>query len=111
MPALADEITRLSKENAELRNQIQGRTPEILIEGLTYEQMKRILDRRGLLSLLINLREGQSFDLSNELDFQDLQQMGLVNIVLDTIGTATFHTARLTNSGRVFANRLKAEEN
>ena len=52
MPALADEIARLSKENAELRNQLEKSGSEDTIHGLGFSQLKEILKDRGLLSFL-----------------------------------------------------------
>jgi hypothetical protein len=52
MPALADEIARLSKENTELRNQLEKSGSEDTIHGLGFSQLKEILKDRGLLSFL-----------------------------------------------------------
>jgi nucleoside 2-deoxyribosyltransferase len=47
LPALSDEIARLSKENAELRSQISEK-PEVIINGLPYSQLKELLQRKGI---------------------------------------------------------------
>lgn len=47
LPALSNEIARLSKENADLRSQV-GSKPEVFINGLSYSQLKVLLQEKGL---------------------------------------------------------------
>ncbi|HET9284329.1 MAG TPA: DUF4062 domain-containing protein [Candidatus Angelobacter sp.] len=46
LPALSNEIARLSKENSELRTQL-GAKSEVFINGLSYSRIKSILQNRG----------------------------------------------------------------
>lgn len=47
LPALSNEIARLSKENADLRTQL-GTKSEIFINGLSYSRIKTILQNKGV---------------------------------------------------------------
>jgi hypothetical protein len=104
MPALADEIARLSRENAELRRQIQDRPPEVLIEGLSFEEMKELLEAKSLLSFLIELRDSQAKRTNSLTNAKTglLIQLGLVGIQGREIV--------FTEGGRLFLNRLGAEQ-
>jgi len=55
-PALADEIARLSKENASLRSQIGTTKAAQNVEGLSFREMKIVLESKKLLSLLVKNR-------------------------------------------------------
>lgn len=108
MPALVDEITRLSKENAELRAE-QIKQPANLSAGeISFQDMKRILKNKDLLEYF----EAQSpvmsaGDFDNPLNqsererVQDLSVLGLVR----PFGAGF----RLSERGRVFLNSLEVE--
>ncbi|MEJ0091377.1 MAG: DUF4062 domain-containing protein [Limisphaerales bacterium] len=57
LPALADEIARLSKENAQLRNQVaSGLNQEEKINGLNFLELKVLLEKEELLDFLLTER-------------------------------------------------------
>lgn len=56
MPAVADEIARLSKENAELRGHLASGGLETTINGLTFDEFKYILTDKGVLNFLYDNR-------------------------------------------------------
>ena len=105
-PALADEMARLSRENAELRRQILSRTPDIIIEGLSFEDMMGLLNKKDLLSFLIRLRDDEEFRVnfaSDEQEAKELEQLGLVT------KSGFGGPVEFTRSGRLFLNRFEAE--
>jgi nucleoside 2-deoxyribosyltransferase len=55
LPALSNEIARLSKDNADLRSQISTK-PEVIINGLPYSQMKALLQKKGAWDFFKNNR-------------------------------------------------------
>src|SRR5258708_16958242 len=69
LPALSNEIARLSKENAELRGQL-GTKSEVIINGLPYSQMKTLLQRKGVWDYLKEKRAEarRSLPHSREVD-------------------------------------------
>lgn len=56
MPALVDEIARLSKENSLLRNQLSNQGIEHKISGLGFDELKGLLEKKGLLDFLVQNR-------------------------------------------------------
>jgi hypothetical protein len=114
MPALADEIARLSKENAELRGQIARDRSEYSINGLRFDELRAILTGKGLLSILkenrLNLTPRFSVaQLHMDLEkLQELIALGLIEVT-HTIGQ-DISDCKLTDAGRVFLNRLEAEK-
>jgi hypothetical protein len=104
MPALADELARLSRENAELRRQIPDTTSERMIEGLSFKEMRGILENKGLLYDLLNMRDDLRFRdvASRSPSTKKLEDLGLVKSNFS--GPIEF-----TDSGRLFLNRLEAE--
>ncbi len=51
LPALADEIARLSKENAQLRAQISVGNSNDKINGLSFSDLKQMLEKLGVLEM------------------------------------------------------------
>lgn len=84
MPALADEIARLSKENANLRERITSQSSISALGPLTYEELKQLLIKRSVIDLFINLRpeldEWLRVTYETEEKFRLLRQYGLVAI-------------------------------
>lgn len=106
MPALADEIARLSKENSELRGEIARTRSDSTIQGLSFFEVEEILRQRGLLSVFEGLRQqlGSPLGVSgNESQLSDLCVIGLLN-------TKGFGTYELFDAGRMFLNRLQARK-
>lgn len=77
LPALADEIARLSKENATLRGQVFNGQQEQIINGLTFDETRLILEKRGVLEKFINSRPGR-MDAFVKTDYDTLTDLGLL---------------------------------
>ncbi|MBJ6726813.1 DUF4062 domain-containing protein [Geomesophilobacter sediminis] len=107
VPALADEIARLSKENATLRNQLERSKSDVIIKGLTFEQVKEILKSKNLLDFIvdkrINLVQGlKMFEYPAEV--QQLVAMGLAEV------NHTLKKHVFTEAGFVFMNMIELEQ-
>lgn len=112
MPALADEIARLSRENAQLRDQITKTGTEDIINGLSFSELKTMIQNKGLLDVLgeHRLTLGNSPGLQthnnpNNRIFKELVALGLV----EHSSTNRFCIV-LTSSGRVFLNKLEFQK-
>lgn len=109
MPALADELARLSKENAQLRSQI---TKEEAINGLSFDELKALLENKGLLSFLegnrsqLGSHRGVMENESSSLRLRELHVLGLLKHREKT--TPPWY--QLTDAGRRFLNRLLAQQ-
>lgn len=110
MPALADEIARLSKENAELRGQLARGGSEDTVEGLRYNELKALLKHKGLLDLFVEKREELKSDRGLELGIsyegswiEELSKIGLT-------GKRVNNWYKVTDAGRKFLNRFEAEQ-
>ena len=105
LPALADEIARLSKENAELRSKITGGEH---INGLSFMDLKKMLEGLDLLEFFATNRKKLvvgTYEVPyhpNHKKYVELQSRGLVTIKSDL--------AYLTESGMNFLNRLEILE-
>ena len=99
LPALSNEIARLSKENAELRNQLGA---EVFINGLSYPQMKTVLQRKGVWDFLKTNREQLRNRLENCSEAKILAEFGLMQ------WQSGFFM--LTDSGTFLLNRVEFEE-
>lgn len=55
LPALADEIARLSAENATLRRQLSSFSREETVNGVPFVQLKTILQKKGLLDFFLSM--------------------------------------------------------
>jgi hypothetical protein len=108
MPALADEIARLSKENAALRKQVSDTKPETLIQGLTYEEIKTILDKEGVLTSIIAKKSKLSYLSSDEKE-----NIPIIN-AMSSLGLFDFDDKYryhfLNNYGQIFMNKVKFEQ-
>ncbi|WP_417915523.1 DUF4062 domain-containing protein [Candidatus Electronema sp. JM] len=100
---LADEITRLSKENAQLREQLSDNQPEPIICGLTFAQLKNILDKKGLSSVFVEVKFHVNGTYISGLKDEEggfLCMIGLINY------NGSFY---LTDDGRSFLTRYLLE--
>lgn len=114
-PALADEIARLSKENAVLRKQIATMNYGQTMHGLSFHEAKAILKEKNILDLFIchakDLAQS-SVEVSAENDsFRELYLIGFVSIYSTSLSAreGKMYSYKLTNEGRVFLNRLQVE--
>jgi hypothetical protein len=106
LPALADEIARLSKENAELRSQIaNGSSQEEKINGLTFLELKGILEKENLLNFLLEHRDAFCNRSVHVDTGKEVGELGLRGLVQRFDGIGYF---RITPGGRAFLNRLEA---
>lgn len=107
MPALADEIARLSKENSLLRSQLQNGKNEVLIQGVTFGEMKSILQNKGLLDFF-SVNRSRNFTEGLHLhhyrkEIPELKMLGLLQHDM-TSGRYT-----LSAAGSVFMNLIEVE--
>lgn len=104
-PALADEIARLSKENATLRNQISNTSQTQDLCGLSVEEMYALLEDKQLLELFMKKKYqsgGQFGTYLDDADFKELCRIGL----LEERGHRSY---TLTDHGRIFLNKIEAK--
>ena len=108
VPVLADEIARLSKENAQLRNQIEQSSSQIMIGGLTIKEIKEVLESKGLTQVFLASREELESGKCNleDPEAKPLELLGLISPRVKWGGGASYG---LTDAGRVFFNRLDLE--
>lgn len=116
MPALADEIARLSKENANLRGQIaesnRADSKSEMINGLNFDELLEILIHKNLLDVLDSIRPTLIKGVpenSPKVDRNGLNELSILGILaLETIveDYGEYQAYRLTNEGRKFINKL-----
>lgn len=111
MPALADEIVRLSKENSELRREIRSEKEEPGFGGISFNELKKILETKDLLSFLEQHRLRLATDeYGVELDAgQKLSELCLLGLVKANPRLSPAHY-QLTDLGRAFLNRLEVQK-
>lgn len=102
LPALADEIARLSKENAALRDRLSATSQEISINGLSFSELKAMLEAKNALEYLLNkgpeLGSGSGMYVDGAAA-GELQLRGIIHYLPNG-------RHGLTESGRVFYNKL-----
>ena len=106
LPAIADEMTRLSKENADLRGQIATSLREDRINGLTFVELKSMLEKQGLVKYLVATKDrliNGFIDNESMLSLRELALRGLVK-------QKTNGHYILSDSGCAFLNKLEAFE-
>jgi nucleoside 2-deoxyribosyltransferase len=110
MPALADEITRLSKENASLRSQLERYSSDNkLYNGLSFEEVLSILEREEIVdSLSTNRGKLGDYIYKEDVGLTETQISELCVLGLFQADSHSFNGRRykLTDSGRMFLNRL-----
>lgn len=104
---LADEIARLSKGNAHLRSQLSDKNQNILMSGLTFEEIKTILAGKDLLNIIKNKKYefiGKFFANSSyeENVYKEMYRLGLLSY------DGSFY--KVSDSGYTVLNLLEAEE-
>ena len=107
LPALSNEIARLSKENADLRSQL-GSKPEIFINGLSYSQLKVLLQEKGLWDYVRRNKQqlhGRVSRNTAPIEIDALHHLGLIKLWRD--GYELFEP---TEAGIMLLNRIEFEE-
>lgn len=114
MPALADEIARLSKENAQLRSQVEVNKAEATFNGLSFSELKAIVEKKNLLDFLeencIELSMGSftlNYDSGNEVS--ELVSLGVLNTTTSS-NIDGYRSFQFTDAGRAFLNKLKYQK-
>jgi Domain of unknown function (DUF4062) len=111
---LADEIARLSKDNAMLRDRELSKTNSSASIDLTFEELKRLVDLRGLTDFFLvyssNFSSGfVPSDQKSEDICIELVEVGLVERRYNPASFAKSELFRSTQLGRVFAHRIELE--
>jgi nucleoside 2-deoxyribosyltransferase len=117
LPALADEIARLSKENSQLRSQLTNGNQEDKINGLTYQDLKRILNESGAADFLtsnryeLNTQHGLSVNNSDQPKVQMAKELCLRGLLTPNLrvsgGGHSYYL--MTESGRAYLNKYESE--
>jgi hypothetical protein len=120
LPALSDEITRLSKENAELRHQLsQQKVQKETFNGLTFNELKQTLEKDSLLQFIEKNRLAliQGITISDITPPQEanriierLLNLGVLNITSLIRTSTNLPVFRLAPSGVAFLNKLEVEK-
>ena len=109
LPAIADEIARLSKENAQLRNQLMT-GGEDKINGPTFLDFKAILDSKNVTTFLIEkakaLTRGYGVKADNVESQRAFEELSLHGLIAPNPGKA--EAFQITESGRAFVNKYEA---
>ncbi len=108
MPALADEIARLSKENAALRGELSRMGTDDRIAGIGFDEIRGILEMKGLLEYLEKNRlelASSEHGMRGDARLSELSILGLVRI---NPRISPVHY-QLSDDGRAFLNRLEAQ--
>jgi hypothetical protein len=111
--ALAEEIVRLTKENAELRESVsKGLAQSTKYSGLTYDEMVALLSRRNLLKLLLKSRakllSGMPYKMASSVGEESimiLAEIGLLDLGRNQVGN---DEASLSDVGKQFLARYYA---
>jgi hypothetical protein len=105
--ALAAEIGRLSSENARLQSVGRLSAVEPLVNGLTFSEVKELLERKDILEVFYSIKH--KFDRDNQFDLMQYEQVlaqlsgfGLVHRSIDS-------NFRLTDAGKLFLTKLELE--
>lgn len=112
VPALADEIARLSKENASLRVIAENSRPEELINGLTFADVKEQLESTDLLEFFLKkipaLIDGATAG-QDGIDGPGLKALFLLGLVEQKFDLTYGTNYTLSQDGRVFVSRFNVE--
>ena len=108
IPALTDEITRLSKENASLRSQLQtSNSNKVTINGLSFEELLLLLQKKGLVDVLQKNRYDFLSGISvynKKLNGSQIVELSIFGLLEPSEKDFTLYT--LTEAGKTFLNRL-----
>jgi hypothetical protein len=102
--ALADEIARLSKENAQLRSRLAESSSGETFNGLTFLELKALLERERLLDFLIKYRRHLTTGLAAVPTNREIKELVLRGLVEEKGHFRYF----LSESACAFLNKLEA---
>jgi hypothetical protein len=123
--AVAEELAKLTKENSELRERVsKGSAVSSLYNGLTYEEMITLLEKKELLNFVkdmigtlastgLVISDDSSVEVSK---IKDLSSIGLVDLSANInfgIGIKSVspeYTAKLSEVGKMFFARFQLHE-
>lgn len=108
LPALADEVTRLSKENAELRNRLAASGQRVDLMGLDFQGIQTLLESKGLLQLLTlpDTRTALSQEFHSLPGVYDSQllELSIIGLIIPTRKNIGIQYYVLSDEGRKFLN-------
>jgi hypothetical protein len=114
MPALADEIARLSKENATLRSQVSAKHEALLIGGLTFDEISELLSSTNALTALVANSDrllayaAGGFDgnlgLKGPAVLDEAVKVGILSSSIELLGDTKY---KVTPEGRTYLAKLK----
>ena len=110
MPALADEIVRLSKENAELRSQIAKSNPGEAINGLSFAELKALLESKNLLGFLEENRHRLGADGGTRIAGPETRELIMLGLLQNNADFPGEHLSELTEDEYRFFNKLELEK-
>ncbi len=112
VPALANEIARLSKENAELRQTIQTKETSTKINGLSVKQLLKLLTESALDFLFNNKNEfatnSDGVVFHQEADIEAATELCLRGLLRVRPGSSIVPNFVLTEGGSAFINQYEA---
>ncbi|MFW1433741.1 DUF4062 domain-containing protein [Vibrio parahaemolyticus] len=115
LPALADEVARLSKENAELRERLTSSSnDDFKFSGLSFEKYFKLLSSKGLLDLVLEHKHREIFIKEfyeiEDFESKQLAELGLIGFFkttkLDNWGDQLY---TISEEGKTFLNFVDAE--
>jgi hypothetical protein len=114
MSVLADEIARLSRENALLRSQSAPKSEPPLIGGLTFDEITELLVSAGALKALHAMSDelltysgddfGGKSGLKGPAELSEAVKVGVLSAEREMLGTVKY---KVTPEGRTYLSKLK----
>jgi hypothetical protein len=113
LPALADEIARLSKENAQMRNQLAEAAQSGSINGLSYSELKAILQDKGVLDFFIShasaLCGPKGLRVISPEDRNRAAELSRRGLAIFRESISGYHRYEITDHGRTFLNKFEIQ--
>lgn len=114
MSALADEIARLSKENASLRSQSASKSETPIVGGLTFDEITELLASSGALEALDALSDqlltyveeqfGDDLGVKGPRELSEAVKVGILTAKKELLGQLRY---KVTPEGRAYLAKLK----
>jgi len=114
LPALADEVARLSKENAELREQLISSSKESLtFSGLSFEKYCKLLNNKGLLELVLEEKHRKSFigefRVIRGFEREQIAELAIIGFFYAKRRETLTNFYSISEEGRTFLNLVDSE--